>query len=150
MKKNKAEFYVEKGWKTDSGIKALIEAKVPVENDFDREVACLTYPTIQFIYEAWLRSGEEPYAVTIDDEFGGRIVFSIFVVLKGNPPANRKELADDETGLMWESYEYINDIKMAEINFKSENWEKSLEAEMSRIAEIYIKNKKFSFEKANF
>lgn len=146
----KAKFTIDKSWKTNEGLNALAERKVQTGNNLSRAIACLTYPTIQFIYEAWLNSGDEPECVEEDDEFNGKINFSIFVVLKGNTPTDRPELADDETGLMWESHEFINDIVIKDIDFTSEKWESELETEMIRVAELYIKNKNFSFNKANF
>ena len=144
-----AEFYVSKCWETKKGLIALRDRKVSVNNNLDRSIACLTYPTIQFIFEAWLKSGDEPCAVEENDEFGGDINFSIFVVLKGNTPADRPNLADDEDGLMWESHEFI-DEDVNDIDFSLDDWKQILKKRMIDISERYVKENNFTFDKSNF
>lgn len=144
------KFSIENCWNTEEGLKVLRERKVSVGNNLtDRDVAVLEYPTIDFEYEAWLKSGDEPWEVEENDEFNGAINFSIFVCLKGIAPKHCKEYAD-ENGLMWESHEYVNDIEINDVDFASDDWKQKLEAELTRVAEIYVEKHNFSFDKPNF
>ena len=143
------KFDVTECWKTEEGLSALKERKVVVDNGYERAIACLTYPTIQFVFEAWLKSGDEPCAVEEDDECSGAINFSIYVILKGNAPADRLYLADDDDGLMWESHEFAN-VDVNDVDFSSDNWMQVLEKRMIDVAERYVEENNFTFDRPNF
>lgn len=148
------KFDIEKCWETEDGLKALRERKVTVGNNYEKTVAYLTYPTIQFIFEAWLAKGGEPHEVEEDNEYNGSIEFCVYVCLKGNVPVDQPELASfaDEDGLMWESYKYapVDNEDFDDVDLSSDDWMKNLEKKMNDIANLYVEDNNFTFDKPNF
>lgn len=141
------KFDFNKNWNTEEGLNMLKNRCITKE--MDKVVACLTYPTFQLVLEAVLKDGAGA------DEFkegeNGHIWLEYFTCIKGNTPEDRKELAEDD-GLMWESYDYVateND-DTTHVDFSSDNWMETLEAEMAGISERYAKANNLSLENPNF
>lgn len=135
----KIEFTIDKNWTTGKGLKALQKRQVTevLPKGCDIIVAKLTYPTIQFWYEAWVitEDGDDiiPCDITeknimdkdIDTHLCFDISFSRLVFQYGNED-------------FWSASEYINDvIDFHTIDFTDINWKENLMEEMTRIANVY-------------
>lgn len=148
----KCEFDLNKDWFRKENFNFLKNLKIPKNavikangrhHYLDRNIAVLTFPTLDVELEAWRNNGDEVEDLTSNST---NLKLSYFICIKGYPRNNRDSDSDE---LIWESHNYANNY-LPTIDFNDKFWKEKLENEMIYVAARYAKDNGLTLNIPNF